>query len=152
MREQLALAIEDFIVDLVYGIVRIPVRAFAACREVLRLLADLFAGAPGGRYAFEGELADLIAPHLAVLAHKRRRMFVEGDEGAAQRWSLELRCFMDCSVLPMMGSERDYAQRNLGVIVELLDRIIAREQNKPAERSKVPLLPSVTPFDSSWVT
>jgi hypothetical protein len=152
MREHLALAIEDFIVDLIYGIARIPVRAYAACREVVRLFADSFDGAPGGRYAFEGELAELITPHLAVLTHKRRRMFVEGDEGATERWFLELRCFMECCLLPVMGSERDYAQRNRGLVVELLDRIVAREQNKPAERRTVQLLPSVTPFDSSWVT
>ena len=152
MREQLALAIEDFLVDLIYGIVHLPVRASAVCREVARLIADSFDGAPGGRYAFEGELAQLIAPHLAVLAHKRARMFIEGDEGAMERWALELRCFMDCSLLPMMGAERAYAERNRGLVKDMLDRIVAREQNKPAERNRVQLLPSVTPFDSSWVT
>jgi hypothetical protein len=152
MREQLAFAIEDFLVDLIYGIVRIPIRVYAACREVAGLFADSFDGAPGGRYAFEGELAELIAPHLAVLAHKRARMYIEGDEGAIERWFLDLRCFMDRSVLPVMGAERDYAERNRGLVAALLDRIVAREQNKPAERSRVQLLPSVTPFDSSWVT
>ncbi len=116
------------------------------------LFANSFDGAPGGRYAFEGELAELIAPHLAVLAHKRARMYIEGDEGAMERWSLDLRCFMERSVFPIMGAERDYAERNRGVVSELLDRIVAREQNKPPERTKVQLLPSVTPFDSSWVT
>jgi hypothetical protein len=146
MREQLAIAIEDFLVDLIYGIARIPVRATAACREMLRLIADSFDGAPGG------EIAQLIAPHLTVLAHKRARMFIVGDEGAMERWSLELRCFMECSLLPVMGAARDYAERNRGLVAAMLDRIVAREQNKPAERPRVQLLPSVTPFDSSWVT
>lgn len=152
MREHLALAIEDFLVDLIYGIFRIPSCVYATCRELAGLFANSFDGAPGGRYAFEGELAELIAPHLAVLAHKRARMYIEGDEGAMERWSLDLRCFMERSVFPIMGAERDYAERNRGVVSELLDRIVAREQNKPPERTKVQLLPSVTPFDSSWVT
>jgi hypothetical protein len=152
MRERLALAIENFLVELIYGIVRLPVRAYEACRELARLIADSFDGAPGGRYVFEGELAQLIEPHLAVLAHKRTRMYVEGDEGAMERWALELRCFIDCSLLPVMGPERSYADRNRGVVAELLDRIVVREQHKPVERGKVQLLPSVTPFDSSWAT
>jgi hypothetical protein len=152
MREELAIAIEDFLVDLIHGIARIPVRVYLACREVVRLIADSFDGAPGGRYAFEAELSQLISPHLAVLAHKRTRMFIEGDEGAMERWALELRCFIDSSLLPVMGAERAYVERNCGLVAALLDRIVAREQNKPAERSSVQLLPSVTPFDSSWAT
>jgi hypothetical protein len=152
MREHLALAIEDFLVDLIYAIVHFPARVHAACREVVRLFAESFDGAPGGRQAFESELAQLIAPHLSVLAHKRERMFVEGDEGAMQRWSLELRCYIDCSVLPLMGVERAYADRNRGLVAEILDRIIAREQKRPAEQSCSRQLPSVTPFDSSWAT
>jgi len=87
-----------------------------------------------------------------VLAHKRARMFVPDDEGAIERWFLDLRCFMDRSLLPIMGTERDYAERNRGVIIDLLDGIIAREQNNPIKRISAPLLPHVTPFDSSWVT
>jgi hypothetical protein len=152
MREHLALAIEDFLVDLILGIVHFPIRVYSTCREVARLFVESFDGAPGGRHVFESELAELIAPHLSVLAHKRARMFVEGDEGAMQRWSLELRCYIDCSVLPLMGAERAYADRNRGLVAEILDRIVEREQHKPAERSCSQLLPSVIPFDSSWAT
>jgi hypothetical protein len=152
MREHLALAIEDFIVGLIDGIVRLPLRACAACREVGRLFDESFSGAPGGRSAFEAELAELIAPHLAVLVHKRTRMFVADDEGAAERWRLELRCFIDCAVLPIMGDARVYAERNLGLVAEILDAAIARAQNAPALPIRPALLPSVTPFGSSWAT
>jgi hypothetical protein len=152
MREQMALAIEDFLVDLIHGIVRLPLRFFTACREVAHLFAKSFDGAPGGRYAFEGELAQLIAPHLPVLAHKRRRMFVEGDEGAMQRWSLELRGYIESCVLPLMGEERVYADRNRGVVADVLDGLIAREQDKPAAWNTEQLLPRVIPNDSSWAT
>ncbi|MGD0143257.1 MAG: hypothetical protein ABSC92_08870 [Rhizomicrobium sp.] len=152
MRERLASAIEDFVVDFLTGIAGIPARVATSCRDFVRLLGDTFDGAPGGRHVFEGELGDLLAPHLQVLVHKRTRMFVAGDEGAAERWHLELRCFMDGTLLPVMGTDRLYAERNRGLVVELIDRVVAREQSKPAERSTGRLLPNVTPFDSSWVT
>jgi len=152
MREDLALAIEDFVVDFISGIARIPGRFYSACREVGRLFGDTFDGAPGGKSAFESEIAELIAPHLAVLVHKRRRMFVADDEGAVQRWLLDLRGFIDSTLIPVMGANRTYAERNRGLVTDFLDRLIAREQSKPAEQSTGRVLPCVTPFDSGWVT
>jgi hypothetical protein len=145
MREKLALVIENFIVDTFHGIGSVFV-------EVGRLVAGSFDGAPGGQIAFESELVNLVTPHLPVLAHKRARMFVPTDEGAVERWSLELHCFLDRSVLPLMGADRAYALRNRALVATLVDREIAREQVRAAERNTTEFLPRVTRFESSWVS
>jgi hypothetical protein len=151
MREELALVIEDFVVDMIHGIAALPRRAVAAFREVGRLLAQGIDEAPSGRRAFERELAGIVESHLPVLVHKRAKMFVATDEGAMERWILELHCFMDRIVLPQMSEDRDYAERHRAQVAAVLDGQIAREQNSSAMRIAEDGLPRVMHFGSSWM-
>ena len=86
-----------------------------------------------------------------VLAHKRSKMYVPGDEAAMERWALEVYCFMDRNMLPLMGADRDYAERNRIFVASLVDREIAREQAKSRQVSNEDYLPRVTRYESSWV-
>jgi len=151
MREKLALAIEDFIVDLIYAIAAIPQRFVTLIAEVGQIFVGSFNVTAHGRDEFEAEISNLIAPHLPVLAHKRAKMYVATDDAAVERWSLELHCFMERSLMPLLGQDRDFAERNRSLVATLLDRTIEREQNKAAASASEDFLPRVTRFESSWV-
>jgi hypothetical protein len=151
MREDLALAIENFIVELFGAIVALPKKIGLAFAEVGGLMVQSFDGVPGGQSAFQNEISSLVSPHLAVLAHKRSKMYVPGDEAAMERWALELCCFMDRNMLPLMGTDRDYAERNRIFVASLVDREVVREQVKVRQASNEDYLPRVTRYESSWV-
>ncbi|HTP75784.1 MAG TPA: hypothetical protein VMJ73_02290 [Rhizomicrobium sp.] len=100
------------------------------------------------RRAFEAELRDLIAPHMPVLIHRRAKLLAEmGDE----RWSDELQTFMQRSLWPLLGPDREYADRNRTFVMLMLDVAIEREQRRAAEE-RVAVMPQVSRFDATWAT
>ena len=100
------------------------------------------------RRAFEIELKDLIAPHMPVLVHRRAKLL---ENSGPERWSEELDAFMRQSLWPLLGADRDYADRNRTFVTLILDVAIEREQvvvtrNSPAD------VPLVSRFDTSWAS
>jgi len=97
---------------------------------------------------FEVEMRQLIAPHMAVLAHRRTKL-LDGSDGA--RWAGELDGFMHKNLLPLLGDERAFAERNFSFVRLMLDVAVAEEQRrKQAECASA--LPYVSGFDASWAS
>jgi len=119
-----------------------------AIREVVGFLVQGIDFEADGWRAFEVEMRELIAPHMAVLAHRRAKL-LDGSDGA--RWSDELDNFMRQSLWPLLGDERDYAERNRTFVTLMLDVAIAEEQRRVHETHGGDL-PFVRSFDASWAS
>ena len=119
-----------------------------ACKQVLGFLVQGIDLEAGKRRAFESELAELIAPHMPVLVHRRAKL-LESD--GKERWSDELNAFMTRSLWPLLGSERDYADRNRAFVTLMLDVAIEREQGRSAAIA-VAVMPQVSRFDATWAS
>jgi hypothetical protein len=98
------------------------------------------------RRAFELELAQLLAPHMATLIHKRQKL-VEGR--GRERWSDELDHFVRRCLLPALGEEHGYAERNRTFVTLLVDVMIEREQRRTTNANPV-VVPLASRFDASW--
>lgn len=100
------------------------------------------------RHAFEIELQELIAPHMPVLVHRRMKLL----EGSGQeRWCDELDSFMRDSLWPLLGADRDFAERNRTFVTLIVDVAIERQQCVMA--GERPLnVPLVSRFDTSWAS
>ena len=59
--------------------------------QVLGFLSQGFDLEADRRRAFEAELEELIAPHMAVLVRRRAKLLADGEHG---RWSDTLDCYM----------------------------------------------------------
>ncbi|HEY0300775.1 MAG TPA: hypothetical protein VGC36_05560 [Rhizomicrobium sp.] len=100
-----------------------------------------------GWRAFEAEVKELVAPHMAVLVYRRAKLL---DGAAREGWSDELDSFMRQSLWPLLGDNRDYAERNKTFVTLMLDVAIAEEQRRiETPRSE---LPFVGGFDTSWAS
>ncbi|MEI9888296.1 MAG: hypothetical protein WDN08_17715 [Rhizomicrobium sp.] len=97
-----------------------------------------------GWRAFEAEVKDLVAPHMAVLVHRRAKLL---DGASRERWSDELESFMRQNLWPLLGDNRDYAERNKTFVTLMLDVAIAEEQRRAPDGEG---LPFVSGFDASW--
>ncbi len=91
-------------------------------------------------------MRELIAPHIAVLAHRRAKL-LDGSDGT--RWGAELDTFMRNSLWPLLTDERDFAERNRTFVTLMLDVAIAEEQGR-RKASVAQTLPFVRAFDASW--
>jgi hypothetical protein len=100
------------------------------------------------RRAFEIELEELIAPHMPVLIHRRRKLL---ESSGQERWSDELDTFMRQSLWPLLGAERDYAERNRTFVTLILDVAIEKEQMR-ASLPCTEVVPLVSRFDTSWAS
>lgn len=96
--------------------------------------------------AFESEMRELIAPNIAALAHRRAKL-LDGSDG--ERWGDELDSFMRRSLWPLLGDERDFADRNRTFVTLMLDVAIAEEQQRQRHVARESL-PFVRAFDASW--
>jgi hypothetical protein len=100
--------------------------------------ALLFGSTPFAPHpSVEQEVQALVAPHLAILIHKRRKF-------AAERWAKEIDEFVGriffwpASVVPLERSQ----------LAALVDRIVAQAQE--AADTTASMLPQTSRFDSSW--
>jgi hypothetical protein len=100
--------------------------------------ALLFGSAPFAPHpSVEQEVQTLVAPHLAILIHKRRKF-------AAERWAKEIDDFVGRVFFwPASAVPLDRVQ-----ISALVDRIVADAQDKAD--TTVSMLPATSRFDSSW--
>ena len=98
------------------------------------------------RRAFEVELGQLIAPHMPVLAHRRAKLLTNAGP---ERWSSELDLFMKQSLWPVLGADREYAERNRRFVILMLDVAIEREQLRLLRVATVGV-PLVSRFDATW--
>ncbi|MEI9989716.1 MAG: hypothetical protein WDM86_06725 [Rhizomicrobium sp.] len=99
-----------------------------------------------GWRAFEVEMRELIAPHIAALAHRRAKL-LDGSDGV--RWGEELDAFMQNGLWPLLGDERDFAERNRTFVTLMLDVAVAEEQRR-RHISGAQSFPFVRGFDASW--
>jgi hypothetical protein len=117
-----------------------------ALKQVVALLVQGLDFETDSRRTFERELALLLAPHMAVLIHRRRKL-LEGS--GRERWSDELDHFMRQSLWPSLGAELDYAERNRTFVTLLVDVMIEREQRRTTNANPV-VVPLASRFDASW--
>ena len=114
-----------------------------ALKQVLGLLIQGFDFESDSRRTFELELAELLAPHMALLVQRRQKLL---ESAGRERWSDELELFMRRSLWPALGAERDYAERNRTFVALLIDVMIERAQHRTANANAI-LVPL---FDASW--
>jgi|SRR6185295_5854560 hypothetical protein len=98
------------------------------------------------RQAFENDLKELIAPHLAVLVHRRAKLLTSAGQ---ERWSDELDAFLRQSLWPLLGADKDYADRNRIFVTLVVDVAIEQEQKRQAQAGAA-VIPLVSRFDASW--
>ena len=121
-------------------------QVIGAIRQVVGFLVQGMEFEAEGWRAFEGEMRELIAPHMAVLMHRRAKL-LDGSDGA--RWADELDGFMRKSLWPLLGDDRDYADRNRTFVTLMLDVAIAEEQRRTRSLQSA-ALPFVRSFDAAW--
>ncbi|HEY4942493.1 MAG TPA: hypothetical protein VII56_13780 [Rhizomicrobium sp.] len=121
-------------------------QVIGAIRQVVGFLVQGIEFEADGWRAFETEMKELIAPHMAVLVHRRAKL-LDGSDGA--RWSDELEDFMHRSLWPLLGDDRDYAERNRSFVTLMLDVAIAEEQGKAAV-TRDAVIPQVSRFGAAW--
>lgn len=122
------------------------IQVFGAVRQVVGFLTQGMEFEAAGWRVFEAEMKELIAPHMAVLVHRRTRL-LDGTDGRS--WSQELDAFMRDSLWPLLGDERDYAERNRTFVTLMLDVTIAEEQRRRAV-PRADIIPLVSSFDAGW--
>jgi hypothetical protein len=117
-----------------------------ALKQILGLLIQGIDFEADRRRTFEVELGQLLAPHMAMLIHRRQKLL----EGVGQeRWSDELDLFMRRSLWPLLGTDLDYAERNRTFVTLLVDVMIEREQRRTLSANPM-VIPLVSRFDASW--
>jgi hypothetical protein len=123
-------------------------RVVGAFRQVVGFIVQGVERHAGGWQAFETEMRELIAPHMAVLVHRRAKL-LDGSDG--KRWGEELDTFMRRSLWPLLGDERDYAERNRTFVALMLDIAISEAQGRAAA-ARAAVIPQVSRFGSSWAS
>jgi len=112
----------------------------AAFGEVAALLFGSATFSP--RPAVDEEVLALVAPHLAILIHKRGRL-------APERWTQELDAFVGRTFFwPEPAQTETYGRMDRHQLTRMVDRIVAAEQDRAAAAAAV--LPATSRFDSSW--
>jgi len=97
---------------------------------------------------FEADLRELVAPHMPVLVHQRAKLL---ENAGQERWSDELDRFMRQSLWPLLGEDRNYAERNRTFVTLMLDVTIAEAQRRAAA-AQPESVPLVSRFDATWAT
>ena len=121
-------------------------RVIGAFKQVIGFLVQGVDFEVEGWRDFEVEMRTLIAPHMPVLAHRRAKL-LDGSDGV--RWAKELDGFMTRNLWPLLGDERDFAERNRTFVTLMLDVAIAEEQRR-RQAEGASALPFVSGFDASW--
>ena len=104
--------------------------------------ALLFGSTPFGlKPAVDREIYELVAPHLAILAHKRAKY-------ASERWSKELGDFVQRTFFwPEPAATETFGRMDRRELAVRVDRIVLAEQERAAAAAA---LPATSRFDSSW--
>jgi hypothetical protein len=121
-------------------------QVIGAIRQAVGFLVQGMEFEAEGWRAFEAEMKELVAPHMAVLVHRRAKL-LDGSDGA--RWSDELDGFMRQNLWPLLGDERAYADRNRTFVTLMLDVAIA-EQQRIRGTMHSDTMPMVSRFDAAW--
>jgi hypothetical protein len=106
--------------------------------QVLGFLRQGFDRGVSRRRAFEVELAELIAPHMAVLVRRRAKLLADGEH---RRWSDTLDCYMRESLWPLLDRDREFAERNRTFVTLMIDVSIERAQRRELSSADVPYVP-----------
>lgn len=97
-----------------------------------------------GDSPLSAEIAELAAPHLAVLAHKRARLYESLELAGERRWQSELHAFVARVIVP--GLARTPGAASADALVEIMDMIVADAQANGAKAG----VPVTSRFDTSW--
>ena len=129
------------------GTAMFPAYATAQLARSLReafgdVAALLFGSAPFSlRPAPDREVHALVAPHLAILMHKRAKF-------ASERWNKELSDFVQRTFFwPEPAATETYGRMGRSDLAAMVDRIVIAEQERVAATAA---LPQTSRFDSSW--
>ncbi len=120
----------------------------SAIKQVIGFLVQGMEFETEGWRSFESDLKELVAPHMPVLVHRRAKLL---DGNSQDRWSDELDRFMRDSLWPLLGDDRDYAERNRTFVTLMLDVTVAEEQRRLAA-VQPETVPQVSRFDATWAT
>jgi hypothetical protein len=125
------------------GAALFPARAgfTRSVREAFGEVAALLFGSAtfGPHPAIDREIYELVAPHLAILIHKRARF-------ASERWSKELHDFVQRTFFwPEPAATETFGKLDRGALAAMVERIVIAEQARTAAA-----LPQTRRFDSSW--
>jgi hypothetical protein len=118
-----------------------------AAREVWRLLKRGVDFPADWQSPLQSELRELAAPHLAVLVHKRAKLVQALRD---ERWAGELSDFVGRILWPHLSSSETLVGRSQNCVAELLDEIVAAEQNAVAAQAEA--IPLTSRFDTNWAT
>ncbi len=99
--------------------------------------------------AEDAELAELVAPHLAILLHKRAKYL--GADSDKRRWRSELHQFVARTILPYLDEDPALHGLSAEALAEKVDAIVGDEQRR-VETAPAPL-PATSRFeDAGWAT
>jgi hypothetical protein len=100
---------------------------------------------------FYDELCALSDAHMPVLMHKRAKY--KGRAPMNLRWFSELDDFVTHTVWPLLSENSAMMVSAKNDIIEVLDAIVAAEQNRAAAAAElIDNIPHTSRFDTSWVT
>jgi hypothetical protein len=123
-------------------------RVIGAFRQFVGFIAHGIDFEAERRQAFEIELREMIAPHMPVLLHRREKLL---ENSGQESWSDELDLFLRQSLWPLLGADKDFAERNRTFVTLIVDVEIEREQRRTA-RACALNIPQVSRFDTSWAS
>jgi hypothetical protein len=99
------------------------------------------------------ELRELSRPHMAVLVHKRAKISQTRGPLDDESWFGELSDFVGRMIWPYLAENPVLAGRSKNCVAEMLDEIVAHEQQRSVTAALADILPRTSRFDScSWAS
>lgn len=123
-----------------------------ALREVWRLLKQGIEFSGSVEPKLQSEVRELVAPHMAVLVHKRAKVGATTGPVEDEQWFGELGDFVSRMLWPYLQDSAALNGRSKNCVAELLDEIVAAEQRNVCERAMADIIPRTSRFDTSWAT
>ena len=98
------------------------------------------------------ELRELAAPHLPLLVYKRGKISQTRGPLDDEQWFGELSDFVSRMLWPHLEQNPMLGGRTKNSVTEMLDEIVACEQQFSVEAALADVLPRTSRFDTSWAT
>jgi len=124
-----------------------------AVQEVWRLLKQGIEYPMVPHSPLHSELRELAEPHMAVLIYKRSKISQTRGPLDDENWFGELSDFVARMLWPYLEENPVLAGRSKNCVAEMLDEIVAHEQQHSVDAALADILPRTSRFDSgSWAT
>ena len=99
------------------------------------------------------ELRELAAPHIPLLVYKRGKISQTRGPLDDEKWFGELSDFVSRMIWPHLQKNPAFEGRSKNCVAEMLDEIVAHEQQHSVDAALADILPRTSRFDSgSWAT